>query len=51
MGLLSVGSKKIASKNARNLFVGSFIEFEIFAARTENKISRLKKATICDDNG
>lgn len=40
---ISLGSRKIISKNGRNLFLGNFCEFEIFMARTENKLSRLKK--------
>lgn len=40
---ISLGSRKIISKNGRNLFLGNFCEFEIFIARTENKLSRLKK--------
>lgn len=40
---LSRGSRKITSKNARHLFVGSYVEFQIFQSRHENKLSRLKK--------
>ncbi|GMO14523.1 MAG: hypothetical protein Ta2E_04960 [Mycoplasmoidaceae bacterium] len=43
---ISLGSKKIESKNARNLFLGSYIEFQIFKSRFENKLSKLKKATL-----
>jgi DNA repair protein RecO (recombination protein O) len=46
---ISFGSKKIKSKNGRNLFIGSYIEFELFLARTENKISKLKKATVINE--
>jgi DNA repair protein RecO (recombination protein O) len=45
---LSKGSRKIESKNARNLFIGNLIEFEIFQARSEEKVSRLKKAVIIE---
>jgi DNA repair protein RecO (recombination protein O) len=48
---LSKGSRKIASKNARNLFIGNLIEFQIFQARSDDKVSRLKKAnTITNEN-
>ncbi|MDR3249580.1 MAG: DNA repair protein RecO [Mycoplasmataceae bacterium] len=47
---LSLGSKKIASKNGRNLFLGSLIEFQIFESRNENKLSRLKKASVINEN-
>lgn len=43
----SAGSKKIKSKNARNLVFGSWTEFEFFYSQT--KMSRLKKATILSD--
>jgi DNA repair protein RecO (recombination protein O) len=45
---LSKGSRKIMSKNGRNLFLGSFVEAVIFRARHENKVSRLKKIMIID---
>jgi DNA repair protein RecO (recombination protein O) len=45
---LSKGSKKIESKNGRNLFLGDFIEFEIFESRSEDKLNRLKKAITVD---
>jgi len=48
---ISLGSKKINSKNARNLFIGSLNEFEIFKSRNENSISRLKKSKVMVDNG
>ena len=40
---LSMGSRKISSKNGRNLFLGNYCEFEIFLARNAAKMSRLKK--------
>ena len=40
---ISLGSRKITSKNGRNLFLGNYCEFEVFMARIENKLSRLKK--------
>jgi DNA repair protein RecO (recombination protein O) len=43
---LSKGSKKIESKNARNLFLGSEIEFEIFQSRSDDKMSKLKRAHL-----
>jgi len=48
---ISLGSKKINSKNARNLFIGSLNEFEFFKSRNENSISRLKKSKCIVDNG
>ncbi len=45
---ISLGSKKINSKNARNLFIGSLIEFEFFKARRSDKISKLKKCHIIE---
>ncbi len=39
----SVGSRKISSKNARNLNYGDYLEFEFFYS--PNKLSRLKKVT------
>lgn len=41
------GTKKINSKNARNLDYGSYIEFEFFYSK--DKLSRFKKATIIND--
>lgn len=41
--VISLGSRKITSKNGRNLFLGNYCEFEIFMARFANKVSRLKK--------
>lgn len=41
--LISLGSKKINSKNARNLTIGNFNENEFFSARNKDKIGRLKK--------
>ena len=43
ISFISLGSRKITSKNGRNLFLGNYCEFEIFIARIENKLSRLKK--------
>jgi DNA repair protein RecO (recombination protein O) len=45
---ISKGSKKIESKNARNLFLGALIEFEIFQSRSEDKMSKLKKAHLTE---
>lgn len=39
----SSGSRKINSKNGRNLFFGSFIEFEFFRKHS-SKLNKLKKA-------
>jgi DNA repair protein RecO (recombination protein O) len=46
---LSRGSRKIESKNARHLFLGSYVEFEIFQSRHEDKLSRLKKVTTIEN--
>lgn len=45
---ISLGSRKTASKNGRNLFIGNYCKFEIFLARNDEKMSRLKKATAID---
>jgi len=47
---LSLGSKRITSKNARNLFLGNYCEFEVFLARHKDKISKLKKVHILKSN-
>ncbi len=41
----SAGSRRINSKNARNLNIGNYLEFEFFHASASNKLSRLKKVT------
>jgi DNA repair protein RecO (recombination protein O) len=43
---LSLGSRKIESKNGRNLFLGNFNEFQIFQSRSDNKLSKLKKTVV-----
>lgn len=40
---LAKGTKKISSKNARNLQIGNYCEFNFFLARDPNKMSRLVK--------
>lgn len=47
--LISLGSKKINSKNARNLIIGNFNENEFFLARNKDKIGRLKKTVAIKD--
>ncbi len=47
---LSLGSRKIMSKNSRNLFYGSKIEFQFFQARNEQKMSKFKKAILLEDS-
>ncbi|MGL5246228.1 MAG: DNA repair protein RecO [Mycoplasmoidaceae bacterium] len=47
--LLSLGSRKILSKNGRNMKVGALIEFEFFQARLADSLSRLKKLNIIND--
>lgn len=41
---LSQGSRKIESKNGRNLLIGNYCEFQFFLARNEDKVSKLVKA-------
>jgi len=48
---ISFGSKKIDSKNGRNMFYGSLNEFIFFKSRTEGKVNRLKKSICIQDNG
>lgn len=43
---LAKGTKKITSKNGRNLQLGNFCEFQFFLARDINKVSRLMKAHV-----
>lgn len=45
---LSLGSRKINSKNSRNLFYGSKSEIIFFESRNNNKLSRLKKINNID---
>jgi recombinational DNA repair protein (RecF pathway) len=42
IALLALGTRKLQSKNARNLFFGHLLEFSFFAARTSKKVSKLK---------
>ncbi len=41
----SAGSRKINSKNGRNLNIGNLLEFQFFHASAPDKLSRLKKVT------
>ena len=41
--LIALGTKKILSKNARNISLLNQVEAEVFLARNINKISKLKK--------
>lgn len=43
---LAKGTKKIYSKNARNLQIGNYCEFIFFLAREANKISKLVKVNV-----
>lgn len=43
---LAKGTKKIESKNGRNLQLGNFCEFQFFLARDTNKVSKLMKANV-----
>ncbi|MGL5591482.1 MAG: DNA repair protein RecO [Mycoplasmoidaceae bacterium] len=47
--LLSLGSRKILSKNGRNMKIGALIEFEFFQARLIGNLSKLKKLNIIND--
>lgn len=47
--LLSLGSRKILSKNGRNIKIGALIEFEFFKSRLANSLSKLKKLNIISD--
>lgn len=44
--VLALGTRKITSKNRYALQLGSLVEFEIFKARLNNKLSKLKTAKI-----
>lgn len=44
--LMSMGSRKIESKNRNALQLGAYVEFEYFKARLVGKVSKLKKATL-----
>jgi DNA repair protein RecO (recombination protein O) len=46
---MSLGSKRITSKNGRQLFYATPIEFEIFQSRFDNKLSKLKKAHALEE--
>ncbi len=48
--LLSLGSRKILSKNGRNMKFGAEIEFEFFKARNDFSLSRLKKMNLIEDS-
>lgn len=43
---LAKGTRKIESKNGRNLQLGNYCEFQFFLARDINKVSRLVKANV-----
>lgn len=48
---IALGTKKILSKNARNLFYGCLSEFEFFASKNiDFKMGRLKKVTLLENN-
>lgn len=47
---IAKGVKKINSKNGRNLFYGSFLEFEFFLSRDAKKIGKLKKVKLLEPN-
>lgn len=46
--MFAYGTRRISSKNARNLFFGNYLEFQFFHARSENKMSKLKKVVSLD---
>ena len=43
---IALGTRKLSSKNRFSLEIGNIIEVEIFKARLNNKMSKLKKATL-----
>lgn len=48
---LALGTKKILSKNSRNMFYGCLSEFEFFCSKDiENRIGKLKKITLLENN-
>lgn len=46
---ISLGSRKLESKNRSQLRIGNYCEFEIFQARFANKISKLKKCKAINE--
>ena len=46
LSFLARGVRKMTSKNRVALQLGNFIEIEVFEARLNNKLSKLKRATI-----
>lgn len=48
--LIALGTKKILSKNSRNLFYGCLSEFSFFASRDiDNKMGKLKKVVLLEN--
>ncbi len=47
---ISLGSRKIASKNRNSIQLGNLNEFEFFLARDENKISKLKRSVLLEQS-
>ncbi len=50
VSILALGTKKILSKNGRNLKYGSLLEVEYFKARSQDSLSKLKKIKTEEDN-
>lgn len=49
--VIALGTKKILSKNSRNMFYGCLSEFMFFASRDiDNKLGKLKKVVILENN-
>ncbi|MDE5949456.1 MAG: hypothetical protein K2G54_01095, partial [Malacoplasma sp.] len=49
--VLALGTRKILSKNSRNLFFGCLSEFSFFASRDiDFKMGKLKKVIILENN-
>lgn len=46
ISLIALGTRKLKSKNRVALQIGNLIEIEYFRARLNNKLSKLKKATL-----
>ncbi len=46
---IAIGSRKIKSKNARQLKFGALLEFDFFMSRNIDKVGRLKKVVALDN--
>lgn len=48
---LALGTRKIASKNAKALMYGNYLEIELFYTNADNKLSKLKKVVAINQIG